>query len=137
MLMGLPIFARTVGDLVGQGEPTPFSSEPWYLAIVASPVIAAMVVAMALVPWFAGRRRWLVVADCLATIGAWTLMVPFVLVRDLRIAAVWLLAPAALLLAIAVAVAEAAAQTDHGPRWTSESATDDPPMKHAPGGGGA
>lgn len=106
LMIGIPTLA-TIKDQVESGYVPFYFPEPWFIGFVAAPFVIVSVVALALIPWRRGRRRFLILADALAALTASTVMLPYLFANELPIAAM-ALAIVALALAGSVALRDRA-----------------------------
>jgi hypothetical protein len=70
-----------------------------FVAMVGATVGLAVGIAIALVAWFRRSRRWLVIADALASLAAWSVLWLYLFANDLPIL-IMALAPLCLVVAV-------------------------------------
>ena len=90
----LPVFAR-VANRIALGDPPGIYSDPWFLALLISPVALSIATAVGLFLGLSGKPSWLLWVDGLVTIGTWTALVGLTFLADPPIASL-VLAPVSL-----------------------------------------
>jgi len=94
--VSIPQIAR-IAEQLGTGYvPTGYGA---FVAMVGATVGLAIIIALALVAWFRRSRRWLVMADALTSLAAWSVLWLYLFANDLPIL-IMALAPLCFVLAV-------------------------------------
>lgn len=94
--VSIPLVPK-IAEQLGTGyAPTAYGV---FVALVGATVGLAVVTVVALVAWFRQSRRWLVVADALTSLAAWSVLWLYLFANDLPIL-IMALAPLCLVLAV-------------------------------------
>jgi len=99
--MAVPMLARIQEQLASGYVPTLYGM-PEFGVLVASPFVVAGLIGLGLLLWPFRRRWWLVFADAIAVVAAWTVFVPYVFVNDAPLVAIPLSLTALIVTAVAV-----------------------------------